>query len=102
MSENNHFKEGGLIENMAQTAALFAGVKFMDAGEEVPLGYIAGIKNVEVHQLPKVGTKISTRATLINELMNIQIVEGLVYDEQDQLIARSELRIFIDALKEKV
>jgi hypothetical protein len=87
--------EGGLVENIAQTAALFAGVRFVDQGLPVPVGYIAGIKELEVKSLPQVGSKIFTITTLTHDLMNIQVVEGKIFDEQDQLIARCELRIFI-------
>lgn len=101
MTENGEFKEGGIIENIAQTAALFAGVKYKEAGEEVPFGYIAGIKNVKIVANPKVGDKIFTTTTLTNEIMNIQIVEGIVKNEQDKVIASCELRIFIDETSKK-
>ncbi|AHM59740.1 (3R)-hydroxymyristoyl-ACP dehydratase [Flammeovirgaceae bacterium 311] len=93
--ERGLLTEGGLVENIAQTAALFAGVRFADQGLAVPIGYIAGIKDLEIKQLPAAGTSIYTRTTLTHDLVNIQVVEGEVFDEQDQLIARCELRIFI-------
>lgn len=93
--EEGLFKEGGLVENIAQTAALLAGTKFIDSGKEVPLGYIAGIKNLEVKNLPSAGTEVYTKTTITHDLMNIQVVEGEVFDENDQKIAGCELRIFI-------
>ena len=95
MVEEGYFKEGGLVENIAQTAALFAGVRFVDQGLPVPLGYIAGIKDLEIKQLPRVGAKLYTKTTLTHDLVHIQVVAGEVFDEQDQLVARCELRIFI-------
>ncbi|WP_224995970.1 hypothetical protein [Cesiribacter sp. SM1] len=95
MVQQGVLTEGGLVENIAQTAALFAGVRFVDQGLPVPVGYIAGIKELEIKSLPPVGSKIFTTTTLTHDLMNIQVVEGNIFDEQDQLIARCELRIFI-------
>lgn len=95
MVENNKFSAGGLVENIAQTAALLAGTKFADNHKEVPLGYIAGIKNLKIHRLPVCGEELYTKTILTHNLLNIQVVEGSVYDEQDVKIAHCELRIFI-------
>ena len=46
MAEAGLFKEGGLVENIAQTAALFAGLSYAEKGLPVPLGFIAGIKDL--------------------------------------------------------
>lgn len=96
MAEDGLFKDGGLIENIAQTAALYAGTKYKDAGEPIPVGYIAGIKNVKIFRNPEVGSSIITTTTLTNEMLNIQIVNGEVKDEEGELVASCELRIFIN------
>ncbi|MDH5365923.1 MAG: hypothetical protein OEW67_02995 [Cyclobacteriaceae bacterium] len=96
MTEAGEFKDGGLIENIAQTAALYAGTKFKDAGKDIPLGYIAGIKDVKIFQNPSSGSKIFTTTTLTNEMMNIQIVKGEVKNDQEEILASCELRIFIN------
>lgn len=95
MVENNEFSAGGLVENMAQTAALLAGAKFVDNDQEVPVGYIAGIKNLKIERLPACGEELHTRTTLTHDLLNIQVVEGAVYDARETKIAHCELRIFI-------
>src|SRR5690606_35796055 len=95
MVQNNALSAGGLVENMAQTAALFAGTKFVDNNKEVPLGYIAGIKNLVIDRLPLCGEELFTRTVLTHDLLNIQVVEGSVFDEQDEKVAHCELRIFI-------
>lgn len=95
MVQNNALSAGGLVENMAQTAALFAGTKFVDNNKEVPLGYIAGIKNLVIDRLPLCGEELYTRTVLTHDLLNIQVVEGSVFDEQDEKVAHCELRIFI-------
>lgn len=89
------FQEGGLVENIAQTAALLAGLRYADQGLPAPVGFIASIKELEIRQLPAVGTRLFTKIILTHDLGNIQVVEGEVKDEQEQLLARCELRIFI-------
>lgn len=88
-------QEGGLVENIAQTAALLAGLRYADLGLPAPVGFIASIKDLEIKQLPVVGSRLLTKTILTHDLGNIQVVEGEVKDEQDQLLARCELRIFI-------
>ncbi len=95
LCEHGKFKEGGLVENIAQTAALFAGTKFVDQGKEIPVGYIAGIKDLFIYKLPAAGEHIVTKTTLTHELMNIQMVTGEVFNQNDEKIAECELRIFI-------
>ncbi|MEP2771351.1 MAG: hypothetical protein ABJH05_04335 [Fulvivirga sp.] len=95
LTDNGVFQESGLIENMAQTCALFAGYKANELGKEAPVGFIASVKNVVIHRKPKVGEEIHTEIEIVNELMNMQIAMASVFDEQDQLLAGCELRIFI-------
>lgn len=91
----NRFQEGGLVENIAQTAAMFAGLKKAEQGKEMPIGYIAGIKNLKIQGLPSVNEEIYTKITLTNDLMNIQIVEGEVQNSNGSILASCELRIFL-------
>ena len=88
-------QEGGLVENMAQTAALFAGVKSHASEGEAPIGYIASIKGLKIHRLPKVDEHIKTSVEIINEVMNIQIAKARVVDSQNHILAECEMRIFI-------
>lgn len=93
--QEQKLQAGGLVENIAQTAALLAGLRYADLGLPAPVGFIASIKELEIQQLPAVGSRLLTKATLTHDLGNIQVVEGEVKDEHEQLLARCELRIFI-------
>jgi predicted hotdog family 3-hydroxylacyl-ACP dehydratase len=93
--EHKQFKESGLVENIAQTAALFAGLRFAEQGKAIPVGYIAGIKDLSIEQMPSSGTDIYTRTTLTRDIGNIQVVEGVVFDQEEHVLASCELRIFI-------
>lgn len=93
--ENNYFTESGLLENMAQTAAVRVGYGFTEKGLDVPVGFITAIKDLKVHAYPQVGDLIYTEAEHVNDVMNFSIVKGRVYVNQ-QLMAEAEVRVFIN------
>lgn len=93
--ENGQLKEGGLVENIAQTAALFAGLRYAEQGKTMPVGFIAGIKDLVIEKLPKTGSEIQTRIIVTHDLNSIQVVEGVVLDEHEQKLASCELKIFL-------
>ncbi len=95
LSSNGVFRESGLVENMAQTIALFAGYQARESDTAPPIGYIAGIKNLKILGRPKVGETISTQIEIVNEIMNIQIAEAKVFDRSNTELASCEMRIFI-------
>ena len=95
LTENGLFTESGLLENMAQTAAVRVGYGFIEAGLEVPVGFITAIKDLKVHAYPKVGDLIYTEAEHVNDVMNFSIVQGRVYVNH-QLMAEAEVRVFIN------
>jgi predicted hotdog family 3-hydroxylacyl-ACP dehydratase len=92
--EDGEFREPGLIENMAQTAAAGAGAKPENSGIKAPLGFIGGIRNLKIDGFPKAGEVITTRATVLHEVFDATIVQGEVYLD-DRLIAGCELKIFL-------
>ena len=89
------FQESGLVENMAQTAAMFAGYNANKSNVPTPIGYIGAIKNLNIAALPSVNQTITTRIQLDNEVMNIQIVNAAVRNDAGELLAECELRIFL-------
>jgi len=91
--EQGRFTEAGLIENMAQTAAAGAGAAQADARAEPKRGFIGGIRNLKICELPKTGKEINTRATVIHEVFGASVILGEVFLEQ-KLIASCELKIF--------
>ncbi len=95
LTENGLFTESGLLENMAQTAATRVGYGFIEAGLEVPVGFITAIKDLKIHTYPKVGDIIYTEAEHVNDVMNFSIVKGRVY-VNNQLMAEAEVRVFIN------
>lgn len=91
--ENGKFREPGLIENMAQTAAAGVGSKPGHDGN-APLGFIGGIRGLKINQFPNVGDEINTRVTILHEVFDATIVQGEVFIDNVQ-IASCELKIFL-------
>lgn len=95
LSSEGVLRESGLVENMAQTIALFAGYKAREANLPPAIGYIAGIKNLKITRRPNVHETLFTRVEITNEVMNMQIAKAEVCDAKNQELASCELRIFI-------
>lgn len=93
--KNGYLQESGLVENMAQTAALLAGYQARAGGQDVPLGYIASLKNLKVNRLPVVKEQIFTDVEIVNEVINIQVAKARIYDNSANTVASCEMRIYI-------
>lgn len=86
--------EAGIIENIAQTAALRAGYKFKSENQEILLGFIGAVKNLKIHYLPKIDTEIQTVVSLEYKIMDFTIITAKVKCK-DQLVAECEMKIFL-------
>lgn len=95
MAENGFFTEGGLVENMAQTAGAGTGYMAIKHGKPMPMGYIAALKNVTITGLPKINDTIRTEVNFGQIVMNFHQVQGRVYSG-DQEIASCEFKIFVN------
>jgi len=102
--ENSFFSEIGLIENAAQTCStVVAKSYFIDDNlkekEDVSVvGFISGIKKLQVHSLPRVGSTIQTKASLISRFdadeYKICSMKCTTYFETEILL-EAELNLFI-------
>jgi len=90
---NGFFNEPGLIENIAQTAALRAGYEAQKRGAEPSVGFIGAVKKMKIYELPKDTSVLQTNITLVAEVANASMIKGKVYDG-DQLVAEGEMTIF--------
>ncbi len=94
MTNQGVFTEAGLIENIAQTAALHAGFIASNMGKNTPQGMIGGIKNIEIQYLPKINDTINTMVTIEHEVLNAKLVNGKVY-LNNIVIAECEMKVFL-------
>ncbi|OSZ78085.1 3-hydroxyacyl-ACP dehydratase [Chitinophagaceae bacterium IBVUCB1] len=92
--EDGTFTEPGLVENMAQTAAAGTGYSLMQQGKTVPVGFIGALKGLNIMDFPKVGDTITTEVSFKNQVLNVHIVQGRVFNK-GQEIANCELKIFL-------
>ncbi len=88
------FREPGIIENIAQTAAVKAGYEVKKMGAEPMIGFIGAIKDLVIHDLPKVGDMIETTVTIKMEVMGVTLVEGKSTCN-NKLIATCEMKIVL-------
>lgn len=97
---NNIFLDGdvlgepALAENIAQTAAAQVGYVCMQEAKPVPIGYIAAIKDFVVYALPGVNVQLRTSIEVINNVMDITLVRGTIY-QNEVMICECEMRIFV-------
>jgi predicted hotdog family 3-hydroxylacyl-ACP dehydratase len=91
---NGLFREPGLIENMAQTAAAGVGYVSKSEGKRLPLGFIGGLRNLQIHELPGIGSEIRTEVTVEHEVFDATVVSGKTF-VNDRCIAECELKIFL-------
>ncbi|WP_461451723.1 3-hydroxyacyl-ACP dehydratase [Mucilaginibacter sp.] len=91
--KNNQFQEAGLMENIAQTAALRAGYMAYAENKPVVVGYIGAVKDFEVFDLPKVGDELITEIRIENQVFDVTVISGKVWCN-NQLLARCEMKVF--------
>ena len=95
--EGGLFKEPGLVENIAQTAAAQVGYQCSVKRIPVPLGYIAAVKSLTISRLPLVNSRITTSIRIVNQVMDVTLAEGKVVNEKGEECCRCEMRIFVKA-----
>lgn len=91
--KDNIFQEAGLMENIAQTAALRAGYEAQIQNKPEEAGYIGAVKNLEIFALPKIGDELITEITIENQVFNITVFSGKVW-HNDELLAQCEMKVF--------
>jgi 3-hydroxymyristoyl/3-hydroxydecanoyl-(acyl carrier protein) dehydratase len=96
--ENGVFKEPGLVENIAQTAAASAGYVAHTGNKPVRVGYIGAVNGLQVFALPKAGDELITEITTENQIFDVTLISGKITCN-GQLIAQCKMKIFINQLK---
>ena len=104
LSKNNifcsdgFFREPGIIENIAQTAALRSGYMAMVSGEKPKVGFIGSVKKLKIYHLPTDNDTLQTKVSILTSLMNVLIIKGEVF-VNEELIAEGEMNIFLQSDK---
>lgn len=92
--EDGFFIEAGLVENMAQTAALRSGYEAATKNQKPSLGFIGSLKRMKIYKLPQDTDTLETTITVLNSLMNVLIIKGEVFCK-GSLMAKGEMNIFL-------
>ena len=95
--ENGIFKEPGLVENIAQTAAARAGYVSKTENKPVLVGYIGAVNNLKIFSLPKTGNELITEITIENQIFDVTLISGKI-TYNDEIIAECKMKIFINKL----
>ena len=91
--EDGIFSEPGLIEHMAQSMSLWRGYQGFLAGLDKPkTGFIGSIKSVEIFDLPKVESMLTTYVEILQEFKNVTSVGARTEDETGKILATSEMK----------
>ena len=90
---SGYFAEPGMVENIAQTAAVHVGYQCALKKLPIPIGYIAAIKDLRVKALPKQNSTITTSVKVINKVLDITVVQGKI-EHEGELLCSCEMRIF--------
>lgn len=99
--ENEIFTSSGLIENIAQTCAVRMGyINQYIYKENVKLGFIGSIKNLEIFKYPKVGDVLTTSIKIIEEVFQMTLVLACV-KINDETIVTSEMKIALSDIDSK-
>lgn len=91
--KNGLFQEAGLMENIAQTAALNAGYLAQVENKPVAVGYIGAVSNFEVFALPQAGDEVVTEVSGQSQIFDIIVLSGKVW-LNGNLIAQCEMKVF--------
>lgn len=84
---------GGVIENIAQTAAAKTGYMSRLKGKKPPVGYIGDVRDFICTRLPLVGDELTTEIRVTNEIFDVTIISGVVKLNGEE-IASCKMKIF--------
>lgn len=96
--EDGFFKEPGLVENIAQTAAARAGYIAKTESKPVLVGYIGAVNNLQIFALPKNGDELITEITIENQIFDVTLIFGKITCNGN-IIAQCKMKIFINQIK---
>ncbi|PLX23341.1 MAG: 3-hydroxyacyl-ACP dehydratase [Marinilabiliales bacterium] len=93
--EDGFLQEPGLIENIAQTAAVGVGFEYRNENKDVPTGYIGAVQRLTIHKLPEIGKGIFTEINVEHKVFNTTLINGKITCN-NELIADCTMKIFLD------
>ena len=90
----NRLQESGIIEHIAQSAAVRIGYIYTQKNELVPLGFIGSVDKLTINSLPESGDELYTKIVVVQEVFDITLIAAQVY-VNERLIAECRMKIFL-------
>ena len=84
----------GFIELVAQTAGAAYGCLCLQRGLPVRPGFLAGVRDFAVLAKARQGDTLTVRTTVVAEVGDVMLVQGLVY-RGEELLAQGELKVYV-------
>lgn len=94
-SDGHCLQDCGLIEHIAQSAALRIGYLFISKGEAVPLGFIGSVNKLEISDLPKIGEQMRTTIVVEQEFMGITLLSAVVR-VGERILAECQMKVAVN------
>lgn len=92
--EGGKFQDCGIVEHIAQSAALRVGYICKSQGLEIPIGFIGSVNKFNLHILPNIGDDIVTEITVEQEVFNITLISA-VSKVGERVVADCQMKIFL-------
>lgn len=92
--QDGYFRESGIMENIAQSAATQAGYAELIANRPVVLGFIGSIDKMKIYRLPAVGETLETTVEIITQLDDITLVHAKSQSNEGD-VAECNMKIFL-------
>lgn len=90
------FREEGLLEHAAQSAAARMGYLCLSNNQPISLGFIGSINKVEIFSLPHINEQIYTTIEILQEVGNISLISFRTYNSKEEPLSCGEMKIVLD------
>lgn len=82
----------GMVENVAQTCAARIGYINRESNQEIKLGVIGTVQNLEIKRLPDVGKLLETEISVTATVFNVTVVDATVKCD-DEVMCSCSMKI---------
>lgn len=93
--ENGFLQEYGILEHIAQSAAVRVGYIYRSRGEAIPVGFIGSIDKMNIWDLPAVGSELRTEIRIDQEVGEITLISARVFIG-NRVLAEGRMKIFLN------
>ncbi len=97
--QEGKFNEYGIMEHIAQSAALRVGYLARLDQKEIPLGFIGAITHANIIAHPVLNDQIKTEITVDHVVMNVTLISA-VSKVNNEMIVSCKMKIYLQEEKE--